>query len=270
MAASTGVIERLKRTCLTAVAAVAAACAADREPFAETANLDMDACLAAIATGEDVNPADCPSFLMATALDASQLCRDVGGTIGAIEAADIWSIDVNGDDRPEHAFAIDDVVYCEGAASVFSCGSLGCPKGLYGERDGIWRLIGSLSAYARDDVGLADAVHEDGYRDLVVGCSTDENCVRWTYAWREGSYEADHADVRGYRVEHAASVHGLFALAADTPLLATPSADGEPLDRYAAGTEVAIIGTAGDYYYVSPCNACESGFVAAALIPSAR
>ena len=230
----------------------------------------MDACFAAIATGGDADRAACPSFLMATASDASQLCRDAGGIVGPIESADIWRIDVNGDDRPEHAFAIDDVVYCEGAPSVFSCGSLGCPKALYGERDGAWRLLGSLSALSRDEIALADTVHDDGYRDLVVGCNNGEDCVRWTYIWRNGTYEPTSAEVRGHGVDLASSVHGLFALAADATVLATPTADGEPLDRYSAGTEVAIIGTAGEYYYVSPCNACESGFVAATLIPSAR
>jgi hypothetical protein len=35
------------------------------------------------------------------------------------------------------------------------------------------------------------------------------------------------------------------------------------IKHYDANTEVAIVGTAeqADYYYVSPCNACESGFV---------
>jgi len=249
---------------------LATGCSADREATADAGRLDMDACFAAIAGGDDADEAVCPPFLLATAIDAGQICREAGGSIGPIEAADIWSIDVNGDERPEHAFALDEIVHCEGAPSLFSCGSLGCPKALYGERDGTWRLIGSLSALSRDDIALSNAVHADGYRDLVVGCSTAEECVRWTYAWRDDFYEPVEAVVRGYRVESAESVHGLFALAADTTLLATPSADGATLDRYAAGTEVAIVGTAGDYYYVSPCNACASGFVAAALIPSAR
>jgi hypothetical protein len=255
---------------LVSATVLAAACVAEREPAADSADIDIDACFAAIAAGDEADAAACPSFLMQTAVDASQICRDVGGIVGAIEAADIWSIDVNGDDRPEHAFAIDDVVYCEGAASVFSCGSLGCPKALYGERDGAWQFIGSLSARSREEIALADTVREDGYHDLILGCSTGDECVRWTYIWSNGTYEPESAEVRGHLVDYASSVHGLFALAADTTVLATPTADGEPLDRYAVGTEVAIIGTAGEYYYVSPCNACQSGFVAAALIPGAR
>ena len=36
-------------------------------------------------------------------------------------------------------FEFNDVVYCENAWSAFECGSRGCPKVLYGERDGAWR-----------------------------------------------------------------------------------------------------------------------------------
>lgn len=247
------------------------ACSADRETVADAPRLDMDACFAAIAAAGDADAAACPSFLMTTAIDASRLCREADGVIGPIEAADIWSLDVNGDGRPEHAFAIDDVVYCEGAPGLFSCGSLGCPKALYGERDGAWRPLGAISASSREAIVVTDVAGPDGYRDLILGCDPGEECpVRWRHVWRDGSYEPGSGEVRGHVVDYAGSVHGLFALAADTTLLATPAADGEPLDRYAAGVEVAIIGTAGAYYYVSPCNACESGFVPAAAIPSAR
>ena len=82
-------------------------------------------------------------------------------------------------------------------------------------------------------------------------------------------YEAASVEVRGYPVDFANSVHGLHALVADTTLLATPRADGAALERHSAGTEVDIIGTAeaADYYYVSPCNACASGFVPRTALP---
>ena len=43
------------------------------------------------------------------------------------------------------------------------------------------------------------------------------------------------------------------------------------IERAVEGTEVAVIGSAegGDYYYVSPCNACASGFVPRAAISQA-
>lgn len=252
-------------------ALLAAACSADREAVADAPRLDMNTCFAAIDAPDGADSAACPSFLLTTVVEASQVCRDAGGVIRPIEAADIWSLDVDGDGRPEHMFAIDDVVYCEGAPSLFSCGSLGCPKGLYGEREGAWRLLGSLSASSRDAIEVTDTAGAEGFRDLIVGCDPSEECAaRWRYVWRNGAYEPRSGEVRGHVVDYAGSIHGLFALAADTTVLATPATDGEPLDSYAAGTEVAIIGTAGTYYYVSPCNACESGFVPAAAIPSAR
>jgi hypothetical protein len=55
---------------------------------------------------------------------------------------------------------------------------------------------------------------------------------------------------------------------AATVVRAAPEAGALEVGRYDAGTELAIIGTleGGDYYYVSPCNACESGFVPKAAV----
>lgn len=66
--------------------------------------------------------------------------------------------------------------------------------------------------------------------------------------------------MRGFRVDVASSVHGLYGLTGNTAVLATPTADSKVLGSYGPETEVAIIGQSKDYY-VSPCNACESGFV---------
>jgi hypothetical protein len=47
-----------------------------------------------------------------------------------------------------------------------------------------------------------------------------------------------------------------------------PSARSAELGSYEAGTEIAILGTAagGDYFYVSPCNACGNGFAPRAAL----
>jgi hypothetical protein len=50
-------------------------------------------------------------------------------------------------------------------------------------------------------------------------------------------------------------------MVATVDVLAEPKSGAASVGHYDAGTEVAIVGTAGDWYYVSPCNACESGFV---------
>jgi hypothetical protein len=264
---------RAARPCLLGAAVIACACAADREPVADETTIDMRACVAAVATSSGSNAAACPAFLFSTVTDAWQSCREAGGRLAPVEPASVWSFDLNGDSRPEHAFEIDDVVYCEQAWSLFSCGSLGCPKGLYAERDGAWQFIGSISASSRDAIEVTDTVHADGYHDFSVGCGTDQECVEnWHYLWRDGFYEATSVDVRGYRVAFADSVHGLYPLVEDTTLLATPTTAGPPLDRYGAGTEVAIIGTAeaSAYFYVSPCNACVSGFVPTSALPPLR
>ena len=54
----------------------------------------------------------------------------------------------------------------------------------------------------------------------------------------------------------------MHALTVPVTLRAEPDSAAAGVGRYEAGTLVAVIGTVegGDYYYVSPCNACESGF----------
>jgi len=81
-------------------------------------------------------------------------------------------------------------------------------------------------------------------------------------------YEATRVDVRGTRVDVAGSIRGLYELSAATTLRAQPSSRAAEMGHYDAGTEVAILGTAagGDYFYVSPCNACDSGFAPRAAL----
>jgi hypothetical protein len=258
------------RCCLLAAAALVCACTVDNEPAATTTVVDLNFCVATLAASDGKSAAECPAFLATAVTEAWEFCRESGGRLGAVENATVWSIDVNDDRRPEQAFEYNDVVYCENAWSAFECGSRGCPKILYGERDGAWQSIGAISASAREALELAGTKHADGYRDLTVGCASGEDCAeRWHYVWRGGYYEAASVEVRGYPVDFANSVHGLHALVADTTLLATPRADGAALERHSAGTEVDIIGTAeaADYYYVSPCNACASGFVPRTALP---
>ena len=71
------------------------------------------------------------------------------------------------------------------------------------------------------------------------------------------------ASLRGFRVAFADSVHGLRASDGDIAVFAAPRPDAAVLAVYPSRTELAIVGTVvgADYYYVSPCNACESGFV---------
>jgi hypothetical protein len=207
------------------------------------------------------SPTECPAFLREPVASAAAACRDAGGTPVAAEPGAAWTFDVDGDGRLEYAFEPGDLLTCEGAYSLYECGSLGCPKSLYAETDGAWQAIGEIYAEAADAVALAAESH-GGHRDLTVGCSAP--CTeRWHYVWSAGRYERAWLEVGGTRVELAGSVHGLFPAVADIEVRAAPAADAPVLSRYDAGTDFAIVGTArdADYYYVSPCNACTSGFV---------
>jgi hypothetical protein len=68
-------------------------------------------------------------------------------------------------------------------------------------------------------------------------------------------------DVRGNWVDIANG--GLWTLVTDVGVLAAPSPDAAVLERYPKGTEVVVLGNArdGQYKYVSPCNACQNGFI---------
>lgn len=218
-------------------------------------------CVATLDRREQADALRCPTALRNAIIEARDVCRDAGGKLAGLPEGDVWAIDVNGDGRSELAFDLESNVSCTDAWSVFSCGSLGCPRALYELRAGAWSVVGGISAASPEQLSLGADRSADGHRALEV-CSQDRCAERWTYDWQGKSYEVTHADVRGARVEIAGSAQGLHALNAATPVRATPRANGEEVGRYDAGTEVVIIGTVegGDWYYVSPCNACKSGF----------
>lgn len=251
------------------------------------------------------DPQRCPGFLAKPLQDARELCEGAGGRLRAAAVANIHAADINRDGRDEYLFEYAGNVDCEGAASVFSCGSLGCPLTLYGHASeqgkgqraeqrteqgnehgaGGWRELGSIF-FVQDPAGveLLESSARGGFRDLRIARCSAEACVeQWYYRWNGTAYEQSHVDVRGARVEFADSIHGLYPLTATTALLELPRADAAEIARYDADTEVAIVGTAVSaaqttgtsaavdatrnatpaetYYYVSPCNACASGFV---------
>ena len=254
----------IKRLAAAALAAVAmrAACA-DAAHLVAAADLQLDRCVAALEADAASAASDCPGFLRAPLAAAREACRAAGGKLAPAARPNVWALDVNGDGRDEYAFAYDGVAACAGAASAFSCGSSGCPKQLYGERAGAWTRLGELYV---DSVAALEvlAAARDGYRDLRVGCGAVEPCnERWRYVWRGDHYERLELDARGFRVAFADSVHGLRASDGDIAVFAAPRPDAAVLAVYPSRTELAIVGTVvgADYYYVSPCNACESGFV---------
>jgi hypothetical protein len=221
-------------------------------------------CMTLIERGGAPDDAECPGFLGGLLTQAANTCADAGGRLEATSPAQVWRVDVDGDGVDEFLFEYDGNVNCDGAPSVFSCGSLGCPLALYQKHQGTWRTIGFVDGTAPETLEvspLSDA--SSSYRPLRSGCFEDPCDEITYYEWTGAQYDATRIDVRGFRVDLGASAHGLRALAGETDVLAVPQPGAAIVGRYGADTEVAIVGTAagGDYYYVSPCNACASGFV---------
>jgi hypothetical protein len=245
------------------IAALLAACDGEAQPTHAKllTGVSPAHCVAALEGGTTVDPLRCPGALRLAVAEAATTCREAGGKIRGVDDGVVWAMDVNGDGRDELAFDLEENVGCQDAFSVFSCGSLGCPKGLYELRAGTWTTIASLSTSMPEQIELG-ARGANGYRTLTL-CGLDECAERLTYEWQGSSYESTRLEVRGVGVDFAGSIHGLYPLLAATTVLAAPSAGARDVGQYDAGIEVAIIGTAerADYYYVSPCNACESGFV---------
>lgn len=231
--------------------------------------IDIAHCLASVRDGVPVDEARCPGFLVEPLRVALQTCAEVDGTLAPASASDVWALDVNADGKPELTFEYEGNVWCEGAPSIFSCGSLGCPLSLYQRTAEGWRAIAAIYADSPESIEVLDTPAGARYRDLRVGCIGAEPCSEyWYYEWAGELYDRTYLEVRGFRVDFAGSPHGLYGLAGETAVLATPEPGARVLERYGPDTEVAIVGTAvgAPYYYVSPCNACESGFVATSAV----
>jgi hypothetical protein len=209
--------------------------------------------------------ATCPSPLADAVHSAEAMCREMGGTLGPVPGAAVWSLDVDQDGALEYLIDIAGSLVCDGAPNAFSCGSLGCPLALYQRGSDGWRIVGSI------DTRLPETLTVLPSGELRVDCLERSECRELRYYQRCGErYELAYLMVRGHRVEIAGSVHGLHALATNSDLLDTPAEDGTIVDRYEAGTEVAIVGSTDRYYYVSPCNACRSGFLRKSAVEAAN
>lgn len=149
-------------------------------------------CVAALERRVPADPLRCPSALREAVIEASAMCRQAGGTLMGAAEGNVWAIDVNGDRRNELAFSLADNVSCTGAPVLFSCGSLRCPKELYELRDGTWKIVGSFSADAPEQVTLGSAA-ADGHHSLVV-CSQDRCADRRIYEWAGGGYQVAPAE----------------------------------------------------------------------------
>jgi hypothetical protein len=223
--------------------------------------VDLTACLRTVSTATP-SEALCPAFISEGLAEMTATCSGVGGRLAAGERPSLWSLDVNGDGRDEFLYDATDNFSCEGAASVFSCGSLGCPVSLFEQRGTAWFAIGAMRA---SDVPAAEVLPPapgEPRGTLRSGCVGDRPCdERVYYRWNGRAYEDAWIDVRGRWVDIAND--GLWTMVGDAAILAAPSPDAAVLARYPQGTEVVVLGQARDsqYKYVSPCNACQNGFI---------
>lgn len=194
------------------------------------------------------------------------MCTEAGGKLEGAAQADVWQLDVDDDGRNEFAFEPNGNVTCVDAYSLFECGSLGCPKTLYAQRNGEWQPIAALYAYGPEGIDITDQ-RVAGHRTLRA-CREGPPCVEfWYHEWRDNAYDATRLEVRGFKVEFGGDAQGLRPLVAATDVKATPAPQSESVGHYEAGTDMAVIGrTDGGFYYVSPCNACQSGFVPASAV----
>ena len=226
--------------------------------------IDLDACLR-IARNEPAGSGDrCPGFISASLVDTIATCAEVGGELVPLPQPSVQALDVNGDGLSEFLYDVTENYYCDGAPSILSCGSRGCPVLLAEQRDGAWHTIGYFNPI--DAVAVEVLAPEPGsaYGVLRGGCVGQRPCDELTHYSRDGStYAAAMIEAGQNWVDVAPG--GLWTLVADTPVLAAPSPGAAVLAEFPAGTDVVVMGDArgAPWKYVSPCNACKSGFVPA-------
>jgi len=250
------------------VLAAVPSCASERLPALRHAepvsSVDLADCLDAAQFGSRPDEARCPEFLTESLRAARETCGEVGGSLRHAAQSTLWSVDVDGDGQLEFLFELDTSVECDGAWSVFSCGSLGCPKVLYRKSGTTWSAIGNIDADEPGTVEVLASPDGKGPGELRVSCAYEDPCSEFAYyEWKGQSYELSRLEVRGFTVDVAGSLRGLGNLTRAIEVRATPTTDGAILDHYGADTEVVIRGQAEGrpWYYVSPCNACRSGFI---------
>ena len=146
-------------------------------------------CVAALERGEGADLLRCPTPLRAAIAEAQTACREAGGKLVGATEGDVWAIDVNADRRNELMFALDGNVTCTEAWNLFACGTVRCPRSLYELRDGMWTVVGSISAESPEQVTLGTTQAADGHRSLEV-CARARCAERSVYEWVGSRYEA--------------------------------------------------------------------------------
>ena len=152
-------------------------------------------CVAALERRENPDLLRCPTPLRLAVTEAQTACRAAGGKLAGATEGDVWAIDVNADRRNEVLLALDGNVTCSDALQLFACGNLRCPRSLYELRDGMWTVVGSISAESPDQVTLGTTQSADGHRSLEV-CERGRCSARAIYTWNGSRYEAVRNEMR--------------------------------------------------------------------------
>lgn len=224
-------------------------------------SLPLAECLAEQTTETEVASSTCPTFILLALDYMSQECTAAGGTLKPAEEPEAWTLDVEGDGRKEMLVDLTRNFICYGAPSVASCGSLGCPYFLYAARGDGWVEIGAVNADDAPKIEvLAGKAGEPA--PLRGGCRGERPCSELThYQWKGNIYERVWIEFRGHIVDVVPG--GLWTLTKDDAVRTAPAKNGPVIDEYPAGTAMVVLGSARGkpYQYVSPCNACQRGFV---------
>ena len=224
-------------------------------------DIDLTGCLA--EESEDTATAgSCPTYILQSLDYMIQECSRVGGELEPLPDSAAWSLDVDGDGDSEILLDLTQNFTCQGAPTVFSCGSLGCPYFLYIRDGDDWNELGAINADDAPGIEVLHSKAKDIPATLRGGCSGQRPCSELTfYTWNGNAYDRSLIEYRGHKVDVAPG--GLWTLTRDAPVLAAPANDAAVLDEYPAGTTVVVIGAArsAPYKFVSPCNACRRGFV---------
>jgi hypothetical protein len=235
------------------------------------ATVDPGVCLRIARGNLSASESLCLGFISQSLVETISTCAQVGGKLVPLQPPSLQSVDVNGDGQFEFLYDVTENFQCDGAPSVFSCGSLGCPVPLFEKRNGAWIAIGFLST--GDAAAIEVLMPEPGlrYGTLRGGCAGDRPCEEWTYyRWNGSAYQRTMIEVRGHWVDVAPD--GLWTLVREVPVLASPAPDARVLERYPVDSEVVVIGDARGtpYKYVSPCNSCKNGFIDPAALRRTR
>ena len=232
--------------------------------------LPLAECLAEQASETDATTPACPSFILLSLDYMIQECTSAGGTLQPVPEAQAWLLDVESDGRNEMLVDLTGNYVCQGAPSVSSCGSLGCPYFLYAPRGEGWAEIAAIAAEDAPKIEVL-AGSAGGPATLRGGCVGERPCEELThYQWNGAIYERAWIEFRGTPVDVVPG--GLWILNKDAPVVSAPKKGATVIDEYPAETAMVVLGNARGqpYQYVSPCNACRKGFVETALLTKAE